>query len=385
MLIKICGLNALLLFAAVSLAADSLPELEVLTGFDGANPQSPEGVIREAPARFRIRTFNEEGSNDAYWFRFNTRAVNRSDRTRDVEFIVEWPVLERHPDYEYDTYYYGDKGNWHWVYARIEGTQARLVVPCPPGTTYVGFYPRYSYEQCEQFVTGLRESPLISCRLEGKSFQGRNIRSIRLTDRQAPDRDKKKILVTARNHPYETGGSYIVEEIVSHLTSGTEGAGRLLMENDVYLLPMMNPDGVATGCNQRTRPTGGVNMSFGADSDDPSVLTLLALVNRVKPDVWVDVHSWPHKGDDGMWCTHRWVADGLLARMPDHTFNDYVWNLSFVDERGTADNHLWRWLVRTHGTGGVSLSFSWYRRNEEDLRAIARKLIEALCDMPIQW
>ena len=121
-------------------------------------------------------------------------------------------------------------------------------------------------------------------------------------------------------------------------------------------------------------------MSFGADSDDPSVKALLGMVARIQPALWADIHSWPHEGDDGMWCTDHWVADRLLEDMPDSTFDGYVWKVSFVEEGTTAENHLWRWLMRTQRSGGVSLSFSWYRRNEEHLRRIARRLIVVLCE-----
>jgi hypothetical protein len=93
--------------------------------------------------------------------------------------------------------------------------------------------------------------------------------------------------------------------------------------------------------NQQTRPNG-VNISYGVGTDDPAVTTLLNAVDKFRPVLWADVHSWPHKGDDGMWCTHQWVADGLLSEMPNKTFNDYVWNVSFVKERNTPENHLWQ-------------------------------------------
>ena len=79
-----------------------------------------------------------------------------------------------------------------------------------------------------------------------------------------------------------------------------------------------------------------------------------------------------------MWCTHKWVADGLLSEIPDKTFNDYVWNVSFVKDRNVPENHLWQWLIKQHDSGGVSLSISWYRRNEEDMRKIGIGLIKAL-------
>jgi len=355
-------------------------EIEVLAGFDGANPQSREDIIIEAPNRFRVKPFNEEGSNDAYYFRFNVKVINHSTESRDVEFILEWPALERHPDYPYDTYFYGDMGDWHWTYAFVEGTTAYLVVPVPPGTSYVGFYPRYSYEYFEQFMKSLGQHAKLEKWVEGKSFYGRNLWCLRITDPQVPDERKKPLLLTARNHPYETSGSYVTEEIIGYLLSGDPGTDEILRKNVVYMMPMLNPDGVALGMNQRTRPNG-VNMSYGADTDEPAVTTLLKLVGKVRPVLWVDIHSWPHKGDDGMWCTHKWVAEGLLARLPHKTFQDYVWNVTFVRERKTADNHLWQWLIRTWDSGGVSLSFSWFRRSEEDLKSIGRSLIHALSDL----
>ena len=352
-------------------------KIEIFGGFDGANPQTQDAIIKEAPNRFRIKPFNEEGSNDAYYFRFNTKVINHSSKYESLELIIEWPALRLHPDYEYDTYYYGDIGNWQWIYAYMDGITAKLNITIPPGITYVGFYPRYSYEHFEEFVKKLTPSNTLKKWLEGKSFYGRNIWCIKITDPNIPDNKKHSILITSRNHPYETSGSYITEEIIKYLQSDVPKAIKLKKENVIYLMPMINPDGVALGMNQRTRPNG-VNISFGVGEDDPAVTTLLKLVDKVRPDFWADVHSWPHKGDDGMWSTHKWVADGLLSQLPHKTFNDYIWNVSFVRERNTPENHLWQWLIRTYNSGGVSLSFSWYQRNEEDIRKIGAHLINAI-------
>jgi hypothetical protein len=81
-----------------------------------------------------------------------------------------------------------------------------------------------------------------------------------------------------------------------------------------------------------------------------------------------------------MWCTHHWVSEGLLSRIPDGTFQDYVWDVSFVRERGTAENHLWQWLIRTFDSGGVSLSISWYRRGEREMDEIAVILLKSLAE-----
>jgi len=350
--------------------------LEVVGGFDGANPQLNEAIVREASDRFRIHPFNEEGSNDAYYFRFNTKVVNRCSEEKGIELLVEWPALEKHPDYPYDIYYYGENGDWDWTYADVEGTTAMLRIPAAPGETYVGFYPRYSVGRYEQFIDDLVPSPILRKWEEGKSFYGRSLYVVKIAA-PGPEEGTLPILVTARNHPYETSGSYIVEAMIRFLQGESEEANELRRRHIFYFLPMMNPDGVALGTNQRTRPSG-VNLSYGVGSDDPALETLLAFVERTRPGIWADVHSWPHKGDDGMWATHKWVAEGLLSQIPNGTFQDYVWDVSFVRERGTAENHLWQWLIRTFDSGGVSLSISWYRRNEAELEEIAVEIIKAL-------
>ncbi len=364
------------IFAINSLGAASFP-LEVIGGFDGANPQSQDSIIQETLNRFRIKPFNEEGSNDNYYFRFNTKVINHSTKPQSLELTVEWPTLKEHPDFPYDTYYYGDIGNWQWTYAHVEGIEAKLHITVPSGTTYVGCYPRYSYNYFNEFMNELTENKDLKKWVEGKSFYDRNIWCVKITDTDVPDDNKSTILITARNHPYETSGSYISEEIIKFFQCNKSEAAKLKKENIIYLIPMLNPDGVALGMNQQTRPNG-INISFGVETDDPALTTLLNMVNKTHPTIWADIHSWPHQGDDGMFCTHKWVADGLFSQIPNKTFNDYVWNVSFVRERNLSENHLWQWLIRTHNSGGVSLSMSWYRRSEEDIRKIGVKLVEAL-------
>lgn len=368
--------GALILGGSTGLVVGEDSCLQLIAGFDGANPQLADAIVREGPDRFRIFPFNEEGSNDAYYFRFNTKVLNQCNVERGIELLIDWPALESHPDYPYDVYYYGKRGDWRWTYASVEGVTASLRIQVPPGETYVGFYPGYSYRDYQAFIEGLAPSAILKKWEEGKSIDGRSLFAVKLT---APGSEagRSPVLITARNHPYETSGSYIVEEMVRFLQEDSPASESLRNQHIFYFLPMMNPDGVALGMNQRTRQNG-TNLSYGVGTDDPALLTLLHLVERIKPDLWADVHSWPHKGDDGMWCTHQWVAEGLLSQLPDGSFRDYVWNVSFVRERGTAENHLWQWLIRTFDSGGVSLSISWYRRDESDIRELAVKILKAL-------
>jgi len=354
------------------------PFIELLTGFDGANPPHQKDIVMESPQRFRIKTFNEPNSNDHYWFWFNTLVLNHGTETVDVELIVEWPALERFPNHPYDYCFYGDYGNWHPIRATIVGIEARLIVPVKPGKTFVCFYPRYSYGRYERFVASLpTNTPILEKNTEGQSTAGRDIWSFRFTDPHTSETEKPTVLITARGHPYETSGSYIVEAMMQYLLSDHPETKAILNRNIIHFLPITNPDGVVLGLNQQTG-LDGINISYGADANVPEANALLGLVERCQPTLWIDIHSWPHQGDDGMWCTHQWIADGLLKEIPDGTWQSYVWNVSFLRDRNTPENHLWQWLVRTLNSGGVSLSFSWYQRTEHNMREIGEGLIQAL-------
>lgn len=63
---------------------------------------------------------------------------------------------------------------------------------------------------------------------------------------------KKFIVISARIHPGETSGSWVMDGILQEATSSPEVADWLLKENiELKLVPMVNPDGVVIG-NYRT-------------------------------------------------------------------------------------------------------------------------------------
>jgi hypothetical protein len=128
------------------------------------------------------------------------------------------------------------------------------------------------------------------------------------------------------------------------------------------------------------RPGGpDPDISEAVPLDEPEVRTMVEFVLRVEPDIWLDIHSWPHQGDDGMWyITDKWVARGLLGQMPDGTFQGYVWNVWDGTERPVSKNNVWSWVIKNRITAGAVPSISWYRRSEEDMRGIGRAMIKAL-------
>lgn len=57
-------------------------------------------------------------------------------------------------------------------------------------------------------------------------------------------------MITARQHPCETVSSFICESMMDHLLSGAEEVNLLLQKYQVFVIPMVNPDGVIHGSSR---------------------------------------------------------------------------------------------------------------------------------------
>lgn len=67
---------------------------------------------------------------------------------------------------------------------------------------------------------------------------------------------RKGVIITARVHPGETVGSWMMRGVINFLTDPFSEEARLLRENFVFkIIPMLNPDGVING-NYRSSLAG---------------------------------------------------------------------------------------------------------------------------------
>jgi len=82
-----------------------------------------------------------------------------------------------------------------------------------------------------------------------KTIAGNNCDYLTITARTKPDELKKRkgVVITARVHPGETNGSYMMKGVIDFLLNNTKES-ILLRESFVFkIIPMLNPDGVIHG------------------------------------------------------------------------------------------------------------------------------------------
>jgi murein tripeptide amidase MpaA len=109
--------------------------------------------------------------------------------------------------------------------------------------------------------------------------------------------NKKAILITSRVHPGEMQSSFAVEGIIDFLLSDDAHAVQLRQNYIIYIVPMLNIDGVIHG-NQRTNLAG---LDLNRVWDKPSIVTSpiiyatkkLAeiIATERKIEVYCDIHG----------------------------------------------------------------------------------------------
>jgi murein tripeptide amidase MpaA len=77
-------------------------------------------------------------------------------------------------------------------------------------------------------------------------------------------RSDQAILILGRQHPCETVGSFIAEKIINYFTSGQDAITSFLVSSfDIFVIPMINPDGVIHGMSRANMAGLDLNRHWG--------------------------------------------------------------------------------------------------------------------------
>jgi hypothetical protein len=167
-----------------------------------------------------------------------------------------------------------------------------------------------SYSQMETFLRSVDGKGPVRVSMEGRTSQGRAVYLVRLTTAAPGATPAWKVLFYAQQHGDEISGKdallYLVREISSE-------PSLLPPDTDLWILPMMNPDGAEAGTRRN---------AAGADLNRDHILleqaetqTLHRVVRRVRPHLAVDAHEFAREPKE--WRTRgfrKWpdiTMDGL--------------------------------------------------------------------------
>lgn len=184
-----------------------------------------------------------------------------------------------------------DRQHWFRVPTRFDGKE--LVIEHTPqaGSIYYAYFEPYSHERHLNLIGLATDNPWCEVEDLGSTVDGRDLEMIVVGDQ---DPTKRKIWVTARQHPGETMAEWFVEGLLTRLLDEDDATSRsLLAKANFYIVPSMNPDGAVRG-NLRTNAAGAnLNREWlePTMARSPEVYLVRQKMHEVGVDLFLDAHG----------------------------------------------------------------------------------------------
>ena len=135
-----------------------------------------------------------------------------------------------------------------------------------------------------------------------KSRAGRGVPMLVVDERSAGDAPEERfgIWIQARQHAWESGGSWVGVGFIEWLTGDDPRAVALRRKAVVYFVPVMDVDSVATGNGGKNQVPQDHNRDWSAEPHFPEVVAAQKRITELdkagRLDVFVDLHN-PAPGD----------------------------------------------------------------------------------------
>jgi len=264
----------------IDIGSDASQDYELLVGADVGSPQHVQWFYfritntkkSDIPVNLHIVNFNkvcsqfEEGMQPCFFSR------KRYEDTK-VGWTRNGQNIAYHPnEYCFDKMRYTLSFSHQFEYDNDE-------------VYFAYFYP-YGYTDMLNDLALWRAHAEVTCELLTKTPGGRDINILRFGDEWKP-----LIVLTARAHPGEVPGSHVMRGALGALLGNSVESLLLRRSACWWVVPMLNPDGVAVG-NSRTNLAGKDLNRCHNKSDRP--IELVALWERLKarkPKVFIDFHA----------------------------------------------------------------------------------------------
>ncbi len=119
---------------------------------------------------------------------------------------------------------------------------------------YFAYSLPYTYTDLHEYLLNISSDPkrqrILSRKTLCSSIAGNKCELLTFTEIKSQEESKKKkgVVISARVHPGETVGSWMMQGVMEFLASYTSYEAYMLRKNFIFkIIPMVNPDGVING------------------------------------------------------------------------------------------------------------------------------------------
>ena len=145
-------------------------------------------------------------------------------------------------------------------------------------TVYISHFIPYTLSHLHQKLDSWGNNKYVIRDTIGYSMQGRPIEMMTITNQAVDNNLKKRVWIHGRAHPSEQPCNWHLEAMIEKLLSGTPYPEALLSGIVFYIVPIINPDGVAGGYSRST--SNGVNIEINWDRPDSLTMDEVKVLKR---------------------------------------------------------------------------------------------------------
>ena len=264
--------------------------LIISSAFDSGNV-----VVKDAsdPMNVRLNIAKDHQSDFYQWFHFRVSG----EKGQKLRLIIENAGGAAYPKgwENYQAVVSEDLMDWRRVPTSYDGQSLTIEPTLNVNAIYVAYFAPYSSERHSMLVAGAQNYAEGRISVLGQTLDGRDLDLITLGE---PGPEKRKIWITARQHPGETMAEWWMEGFLERMLDPISAISKDLMSRAVfYIIPNMNPDGSARG-HLRTNAVGvNLNREWAEPNMEKSPEVYLTLQKMMETgcDLALAVH-----GDEAM-------------------------------------------------------------------------------------
>ncbi len=180
-----------------------------------------------------------------------------------------------------------------WFRVPTDYIDGQLLIEHTPeaDAVYYAYFTPYGLERHREMVAMVQSDPRCALSVAGQTVQGRDLDVLQIGEDNG---SRKRVWVTARQHPGESMAEWFIEGFLERLLDEDDAIAEKLLEIAVfYVVPNMNPDGSTLG-NLRTNAAGvNLNRVWGqADIESsPEVFYIQQKMEQTGCDLFLDIHG----------------------------------------------------------------------------------------------
>ena len=260
--------------------------MKITSNFDSGNI---EVLSAGSPDNIQLAIRKDNQSDFYQWFHFRLSTEHAQEHTLVITNAGDSAYPDGWKDYQAVASY--DRQTWFRVDTEYDGKALTIKHFPEAESVYFAYFAPYSYERHMDLLHQAQCD--YNCQLVelGETLDGRDMSLLIVGE---PEEGKKKIWITARQHPGETMAEWLVEGLLDRLLDEDDGVARLLLDKAVfYIVPNMNPDGSVRG-HLRTNAAGmNLNREWLNPSMEksPEVYLVRQKMLETGVDLFLDMHG----------------------------------------------------------------------------------------------